>query len=151
MDLQVFDLKNMRATFSTMLILAMVVLVIGVVLPMVFNFAPYREYATGTKGAALLMILVIITFIINRTSKNDLKQILVLPSLDEQIPLYEAFYKKRLWFNLFSLACTGVLYAFTNGRFLFFFFIFQGILFLLLYPNKNVISKELNNKEINFI
>lgn len=150
MDLPVFELRNLRQAFMTVVILNIILVIIAYLIPAFLDFSFIAQYLRG--GG--IFILIVVSFIVSRTVNNivkkDLKKAQELFEFDEKTAQYEVFYKKRLWLNFFSVAVTFILAVIGNGKFMFYFLIIQIALFLLLYPSKTLISKELQKDDILF-
>ena len=150
MELPVFELKPLKKAFTLIMCLNVMLIGLGLVLPQLADFSPFRKYAVGSTGRILLFILLILSIALSFKWKKELNTILSIESFDERINRCQTFCIKRLWTNFVSLAFTFILVILTNGKFMFYYFLFQSILSLLGYPNKKFIAKELNDDQIIF-
>lgn len=92
----------------------------------------------------------IASFIITRKHKEKLKTIHSLTAFDDQVVQYKKIYDQRLMVNALIGVLACILYALTARRIFIIFAIFDLVVLLIMYPNKNVFRRELNNQEITF-
>lgn len=91
-----------------------------------------------------------VSFILTRRQRAKLKTIQSLPSFDEQVAQYKTIYDQRLVVNALIGVAASICYALTARRIFILFAILDLIVLLIMYPNKNVFRRELNNQEITF-
>ncbi|MGN6440263.1 MAG: hypothetical protein ACTHMM_27305 [Agriterribacter sp.] len=151
MDLPVFELRNLRQAFMTVVILNIILVIIAYLIPAFLDFSFIAQYLRGGGIFILIAISFVVSKTVNNMVKKDLKKAQELSVFDEKASQYEVFFRKRLWLNFFSVAVTFILAVIGNGKFMFYFLIIQVILFFLLYPSKALISKELQKDDILFI
>jgi hypothetical protein len=90
------------------------------------------------------------SFIITRKHKEKLKSIHALTSFDEQVTQYKKIYDQRLVVNVIIGVTACIFFALTARRIFILFALFDLVVLLALFPNKNVFRRELNNNEITF-
>jgi hypothetical protein len=90
------------------------------------------------------------SFIVTRKHKQQLLSIHGLPSFYEQVAQYKKIYDQRLVVNVIIGITACILYVLTARKIFILFALFDLIVLLVMYPNKNVFRRELNNNEITF-
>lgn len=92
----------------------------------------------------------IASFIVTRNHKEQLKSIHGLTSFEEQVAQYKKIYDQRLVVNVIIGITASILYVFTARKIFILFALFDLVVLLVMFPNKNVFRRELNNNEITF-
>lgn len=92
----------------------------------------------------------IASFMVTRKHKAQLLAIHGLPAFDEQVAQYKKIYDQRLVVNVIIGIAACILYVLTARRIFILFALFDLVVLLVMYPNKNVFRRELNNSEISF-
>ncbi|NII24447.1 hypothetical protein HB364_05125 [Pseudoflavitalea sp. X16] len=91
-----------------------------------------------------------VSFLLSGRQKARLKIIQSLPSFDEQVAQYQKLYDQRLLTTALIGVAASVCYALTARRIFLIFAIFDLVILLIMYPNKTIFRRELNNPEITF-
>lgn len=91
-----------------------------------------------------------ISFMLTRRQRTKLKTIQSLPDFNEQVAQYKTIYDQRLIANALIGVAASICYALTARRIFILFAILDLVVLLIMYPNKNVFRRELNNQEITF-
>jgi hypothetical protein len=91
-----------------------------------------------------------VSFLLSGRQKARLKTIQSLPSFDDQVAQYQKLYDQRLLTTALIGVAASVCYALTAKRIFLIFAIFDFVILLIMYPNKTVFRRELNNPEITF-
>ncbi len=151
LELPVFNLKRLKQSFYYFLVINFILTVISIVLVALFGEATKYNYLDKINYWVLFLILFVPSYLFGLKSKAELKKISESTDFEQQFSKYESFYKKRLIGNGISFAVTGLLFVLTLKNTFFYILLFQLLLSLVFYPRKSLISKELNNSEIELI
>jgi hypothetical protein len=90
------------------------------------------------------------SFIVTRNHKEKLKSIHGLESFGEQVAQYKKIYDQRLVVNVIIGLTACIFYVLTARKIFILFALFDLVVLLVMFPNKNVFRRELNNNEITF-
>gem|GEM_PF-1892482 len=150
LDLPVFNLKNLKRAYYNFLIVNVIITVGSILIMIILGDEINHKFYDKINTWIIIGVIFIGNYIYGINSKKELKSILEIREIEIQFSKYERFFKKRLAWNSISPIITGTFYIATNKNVFLYILITQMILSLLFYPNKKVISKELNNSEIVF-
>lgn len=99
---------------------------------------------------AFLAATLVVSFLTTRQHKEKLKGIHTLPSFEAQVAAYKKLYDQRVMVNVVIGIAAAVFFALTARRIYFIFGMLDLIVLIILYPNKNIFRRELNNEAIDF-
>ncbi|MFD2920930.1 hypothetical protein ACFS6H_14495 [Terrimonas rubra] len=150
MDIPVFDLKSLKKYFTGFFVVSVIIAVL--------SYVAVIFVVSGEAGPKLRQIntwyltipLFVWTYVQSLNSKTALNEILETTDYEQRFKKYEAHYKKRLGWNLVSIALTGVFLIITQKNFVLYFMILQLVLTSAFYPRKAIIAKELKDDTIVF-
>lgn len=150
MSLYSIDIAPFKKQHITAIILSFIPLVLSYVLAKkgysVITDPMINEIIKWVFLAATL----IVSFLTTRNHKEKLKTLHFLTSFEEQVTAYKKIYNQRVMVNAFIGIAASLFFALTARKIFFLFAIFDLVVLLIMFPNKTVFRRELNNEEIDF-
>lgn len=83
-----------------------------------------------------------------RNMREKLKDI---GDFDKKLAFHEKYFKIRMWWYVISCAVSCLIFLLSLNQFFFYFALFDLFMLMLVFPNKKLFWRELNDPEIIFI
>ena len=150
LDMPVFDLKNLKRAYYNFLVFSIFITAGSIICNIYAKALIAPMLSDKINSWILIAILLGLSFWISSKNKKELNAIEEQPVMNEKFALYERFYKKRLMWHAFNLVVAGAFVIKSNSQYMVYLLIFQFLVFLIGYPSKPLLTRELKNNDIVF-
>jgi hypothetical protein len=108
-------------------------------------------YETQKISRPVILVLVAGSFLSGWLYKKRIGQLDDMPTFEDKVAKHEKLYRARILWLAINCCSACFLYVLTTHIIFLYLSLFEFVIYLLAFPNKIVIQKELKNDEIIFL
>jgi hypothetical protein len=116
------------------------------------QFSPFdlSVFAIRKLSTPIMALLLVFSLLHSSFQKKSLQKLSLLHNFDDRAREHQRIYQLRLYWFLFSAFTSCCLFIVAHHLLFFYFAIFDTLLLVMNYPNKQVFKKELMEDDIIF-
>lgn len=151
MELYTLNLKNYKRAYRRAMIITVLVIVCSIIFVKTGYYALELFYSARTIYKPVIYLMIAGSFFSGWIYKRRIKQLDNIAEFETKAATHEKIYKARVFGGM--LICCGAcfVYVVTTHNIFLYLSIFDLVIYLLMFPNKMIIQKELKTEDIIFI
>jgi hypothetical protein len=142
-------LSTYRNQFKQILIPQLLLVLVSYLLVQVSPY-DFSLFAIQRLSTPIMAVLVILSFMHSSYQRRRLAKLYSVESFEDRARQHQRIYQFRLFWFLFSAFTSCCLFVLAQHRLFFYFALFDTLLLVMNYPNKQVFRRELQEEEIIF-